>query len=721
MRFYLIILLLICFNHQAFAIVSVGNIVKSNLPAILKANIVSGDQINQTIIAKGNVEISKGSSIIFADEVQYNKSSKIISGKGNILVKNLEIGKIYAPNFDIKDDFSSGNFYLAKIFFADGSFIFSDKISRHNPFKSSLKNSIFSICPNEEIANDNTKSNDFFDFIKIKSSLTTIDREVNYFSSKNTIFKIYEVPILYLPYFKFPLPATKRQSGLLQPSYTKNSNFGLGLNLPIFININRSTDLTISPTYYINSGQLIVNNDFHKKIKFGSYNLALELANNKVKKNNFDTTIINRSNKNVRWQLNGLGDFNFSKNFGVDYSVQTLSDRTYLRDYNFNYLAFTTSKINADYINNRNYFGIKSIKFQELENENLEKKSAFILPSINGVFETPPLFFKEKFILHSNFTSLRRIDGLQYNRGTLIPTFKIPFNIQGNLFELSTRFQGDLYTLNDKDLRKNNEIKIYNSVQSDNKRELSINWRLPIRNKSNLRTITIEPMANFVISDYKSKNSVIPLEDSIDTELTFSNLFANDRISGFDRNEAGKRLSYGLKSSIFNSLGEFNFTAGQAMIIKKSEQDIKIRGFAENNKSNIVGIASFKGKKYFSISYSFQLDQANYRNDVNQVFANFKYKKFEMSSDYLLIRKNINNLKEREQSTISSSIDIYNNWFVKAFLTRDFVEKRNIQRGIEITRKGCCSNFGFSIIERNPSSLTKPQKTFNINFTIKNL
>ena len=72
------------------------------------------------------------------------------------------------------------------------------------------------------------------------------------------------------------------------------------------------------------------------------------------------------------------------------------------------------------------------------------------------------------------------------------------------------------------------------------------------------------------------------------SELTFSNLFANDRISGFDRNEAGKRVSYGLKSSIFNSLGEFNFTAGQAIIIKKKEQDVKIRGFAENNKSNTV-------------------------------------------------------------------------------------------------------------------------------------
>jgi lipopolysaccharide assembly outer membrane protein LptD (OstA) len=79
-------------------------------------------------------------------------------------------------------------------------------------------------------------------------------------------------------------------------------------------------------------------------------------------------------------------------------------------------------------------------------------------------------------------------------------------------------------------------------------------------------------MANFVVSDYRTKNNMIPLEDSIDSELTFSNLFANDRISGYDRNESGQRISYGLKTSVFNQLGEFNFTAGQAMIIKKNEQ-----------------------------------------------------------------------------------------------------------------------------------------------------
>lgn len=719
LRFFLVILYLFFFTKNSFALVSDIKIINNQLPAIIRADIVSGDHINQSINASGNVEISKESSKIFADEVVYNKANKTITGKGNIKATNLEIGKLYSSNFDIKDDFSSGNFYFPKLYFVDGSYIISDQIIRTSPLKSSLINSIFSICPNQEIAEDNSKIDQQSDFISIKSSNTTIDRENSNFSSKNTIFKIYKIPVLYLPYFKFPIPATKRQSGFLQPSYVKNSNFGLGLNLPVFLNVNKNSDLTVSPIYYLSTNQIILNNDWRQKTKFGSYNITLELANNKVK-NNIDKIIVNRSDKIIRWQLSGSGIFNFNKNWGLDYNIHNLSDQTYLRDYNFNYLAYTNSKINLDFIDDKNYFSIKTMRFQELENSSFDKNTPFILPSISGEYETKPLFFKEKFIFSTNFTAIKRNNGLQYNRGSFVPTFKLPFNFNGNLFEFNAKVQTDLYSLNDKDLRTSDKI-IYKSVISDIKRESSFNWKLPIRNKSPFSTITIEPMANFVVSDYHTKNNMIPLEDSIDSELTFSNLFANDRISGYDRNESGQRISYGLKTSVFNQLGEFNFTAGQAMIIKKNEQDVKIRGFAQNNKSNIVGVLIYKGKKYFSVSYSFQLDQSNYRNDVNQVTSNFKYQHFELIADYLLIRKNINNLRERQQASITNIVNIQNNWQVKTFFTRDFVEKRNIQRGIELIRKGCCSDFGFSIIETDPSSLTKSQKTYNLNFTIKNL
>ena len=66
----------------------------------------------------------------------------------------------------IKDDFSIGDFFDARVFFVDGSYLFSKKMSRLSKEKTSLKKSIFSICPNEEIVKDNSKAGSFFDFVK---------------------------------------------------------------------------------------------------------------------------------------------------------------------------------------------------------------------------------------------------------------------------------------------------------------------------------------------------------------------------------------------------------------------------------------------------------------------------------------------------------------------------------------------------------------------------
>ena len=719
MKFFsLFLLLFLGFSSKSFALISKVKISNQNLPAVLKADIVTGDQINAEIKATGNVEITKDSAVLYANSATYNKNSKYIFAQGDVRIKNLEIGNILAPSIAIKDDFSQGSFSDARMFFVDGSYLFSKKIERKIGNKMVLEKSIFSLCPNQEIVNDNYQAGKLWDMLTISSSTSKIDKEKNNFSSYNSIIKFYKFPILYLPYFKFPLPSKERQSGFLQPSYTRNSNFGFGLKIPYFFAIDKNIDLTTTPNYYFGSSQLILNNNIRHFTKFGKYNFNFDIANNQV--DNFvDKTVVKRSNKSIRWHIDGSGMFDFTKDFGFDFNINTLADRNYLRDYGFDYLAYSTSKLNFDYIKNRDYVGVKFLRFQELENEKFEKQSPLISPIISSYHESKPLFFKEKFSIASNFANLKRADGLQYKRLSLVPEFKIPFNVKGNLINLSYQIQSDIYKIDGHSIT--NQQNNYKNTQSNLNKQFAINWRLPLRNKSSKNTLTLEPIANFVMSDFKTRNNLIPLQDSVNSELSFSNLFANDRISGFDRNEAGKRVSYGLRSAFFSDIGEFDFTAGQAIILSEKQQDIKIRGFADNNRSNIVGIGSFRGKKYFNISYAFQLDQQNYSNNVNQITSSLTYKKFTLNGDYLLIRKNKFFAQKKEQANFSSTMELPKKIKLKLFLIRDFVEKRNIQRGFEVSREGCCSVFGFSLIENNPSNLMKPQKTFNLNFTVKNL
>lgn len=257
---------------------------------------------------------------------------------------------------------------------------------------------------------------------------------------------------------------------------------------------------------------------------------------------------------------------------------------------------------------------------------------------------------------------------------------------------------------------------------------MSLNWRLPLIKKSNFSTIVIEPMAMFAVSSYKKSFNKLPNEDSNNSELTISNLFVTDRIAGFDRNESGERMSYGVKSSLFNKYGEFALTLGQSFRKKgqRNNQDVAIRGFSISDqssidKSNIVGQIMYKLSKYFSIIYGFQLDQSSYRNDVNEITTTLTLDRFSLSSNYLLLRKNSQNLQAAEQITLSSSAKVTSKVKIDLSASKNLITGRMLSRSIAIYRDGCCTIFGFSVIELNPSDIIKPQKTFNLILSFKNL
>ncbi len=716
----LVFILLFLISSNAFALPK-GSGVKSdpNAQTVLRADQIDADKVENSIVASGNVEITRETTVVKAQEVIYSKNGATIRAIGNVKIKNLEIGDMYAREAEINDDFSKGSFFDSKIFFNDGSYLFATRIDRQDENTSVLHKSIFSICPNDEIKSDYTKAGKISNLASLRSSKTTIDRQEGKIKGKHTIFRIYDIPVFYTPYSSITIPSKERQSGFLNPSYNRNNILGFGLRTPYYWNIAPNMDLTITPQLYLQNNQILVENDFRHLTSYGQYKIKFEAANNQITNTN-DTTVVKRTDKELRWSLLGKGEFDFSKNLTADFDVNSLSDRDYMRDYRMNFWAYSLSKADLNYMNKRDYYVARTVRIQELENRTYQKAAPFIMPSLDSHIETKPFFSKEKLALSSNFTNIHRDDGLLYRRATLTPEAKVPFNIKGNLFDLGARVQNDFYWL-ENNYKTTPQTADYQNLQSNYKPELSANWRLPLIKKSQKNTLMFEPMANIVWSSFKKNVYNLPNEDSNNSELSVSNLFTNDRIFGFDRNEAGQRASVGAKSSLFNRFGEFGLTLGQSLRIKDQSQDVQIRGFADNNKSNYIGQAMYRAKKYFNLSYSFQLNESNLRNDVNQVTGVFSSKDFIFSADYLLLRRAANNPEMREQVTLSTTFKTTDRWKTTLAATNDLVSDRMLSRSITLLRDGCCTIFSFSVMENNPINLTKPQRNFSFLLTFKNL
>ncbi|MCL7489571.1 MAG: LPS assembly protein LptD [Desulfobulbaceae bacterium] len=77
--------------------------------------------------------------------------------------------------------------------------------------------------------------------------------EGGYAILKHTTFRIKNVPVLYTPWMVLPVKNT-RQTGFLFPAASISDRDGFGINLPLFLNLSPSSDLTIYPEYLSNRG-----------------------------------------------------------------------------------------------------------------------------------------------------------------------------------------------------------------------------------------------------------------------------------------------------------------------------------------------------------------------------------------------------------------------------------------------------------------------------------
>jgi LPS-assembly protein len=694
-----------------------------SLPTVLKADKIDGNQASGIVKAVGNVEISKDGNTLFANKLSSSKDQELIKAEGHVKIKNYSIGNLLAESAKTASNLETGEFSDATIIFNDGSYIQSPKINRISKDKTILTTPTLSICPNWKIGKNNLLAGKNSEPISIKSKITTIDKTSNSVKVKGGTLRFYDFPFFYTPYLKLPIPSSNRKSGFLTPSYINSTKLGTGFRIPYYLNIAPNKDLKTTIQTHPSKGHLLLENHYRHLLKEGEYSVNFNLANNEPKETNLVNSYDPEITKSVRWEGKAKGQFILPKNFGIDFDINNVGDKDYLRDYQNNFIGHTVSQVNLDYIKNRDYFSIKTVKIQELEVNQDSEESPFAMPIVNYYKESAPQggLLNQTYSVLGNATVITRDSGPQYRRFSVIPKISIPYNVGGSLFKVSASAQGDFYNLknNYTTSARDNDL---DSTELNYRPEINFKWSYPLIRKSLKNTIIFEPLLTATTSKSSKNYEEMPNEDTNNGELTQSNLFLSDRLSGFDRNELGSRVNYGFKSSLFNDFGNFNLGLGQSYKNDNKEQDVSIRGFNGGNKSNIVGELSYISKEIFNIVYNFQLNESNYRNDINDLSASIKFDKVRFGSNYILIRNydSQSGLK-REQVNFRVDFDITKKLVSNFRVVRDLVTKRNIIKRYGLMYNGCCMNYGIEFSETSPSDFIRAEKSYNIIFTIKNL
>ena len=88
---------------------------------------------------------------------------------------------------------------------------------------------------------------------KISADRIIINRNTGIAKAYDSVLRIKNIPVFYLPYWRFPVDR-RRRSGFLYPQYQHSKTSGFGITLPFYWNLAANYDATLNSTYFTDRG-----------------------------------------------------------------------------------------------------------------------------------------------------------------------------------------------------------------------------------------------------------------------------------------------------------------------------------------------------------------------------------------------------------------------------------------------------------------------------------
>ena len=214
---------------------------------------VDADQQSKTgdrYALDGHVVIHYKDRVVEADHIDYDRSTEELNATGHLKTtggENHEIIKASHGTMNLKTE--TGRFYDVT-----GSVGFKDSTSRivyanSNPFLFTGRLVVKTGPRQYEVYNGTVTSCQLPnpDWQLFAGRFSVGEEKA---AAHNSIFRLFNMPVLYLPYVTHPVDTEGRQSGFLIPVIGDTSTKGLVLGEQFYMVINRSTDLTVGVQYY---------------------------------------------------------------------------------------------------------------------------------------------------------------------------------------------------------------------------------------------------------------------------------------------------------------------------------------------------------------------------------------------------------------------------------------------------------------------------------------
>ena len=187
-------------------------------PIALVADYLAYDSDEDSYEAKGDVVLQQGEVELKSDTLLWQASTQDAAAEGSVEFEDIDT-KVFGTSMQYNMATRQGQIRDGRLFVREGDFHLEGlQIEKEGQFEYSVKEGSFTTCDGA--------------IPDWKFSADEVDITVGgYARAKHVWFHVKDVPILYTPYFSFPVKA-ERDSALLTPSFGYSHNTGTRASLP---------------------------------------------------------------------------------------------------------------------------------------------------------------------------------------------------------------------------------------------------------------------------------------------------------------------------------------------------------------------------------------------------------------------------------------------------------------------------------------------------------
>ena len=656
-------------------------------PINFSADEMINDDKAETVTAKGNVEVEYNNMRLETDELIYHQTTDTITAKGNVRLFASDGSIIYGQEVALADKMSVGEMRYVKALLKDKSQVTAKRFRKKNNNTKVMHHATYTAC---DIC-EGKKPLWLVSARKVQHDET--EQNMNY---NDAVVRIKGVPVFYTPFLSHPDPTVKRRSGFMMPTIGSSNYLGAMIQPRYFWAVNDQTNVLLTPIF--SSDKDPVLSGTYKQYFYSAYT---DISGSFLKDNE-------GKREKDRGHLFASGRYDINDYWRMNYNLKYVSDYIYLKDLSLPYQDDTwlNSDVKFERFSGRDYVSIEAFYYKMLS-YNLHRGNAkqyhavnnrkpLVAPLVEAEIYSDPNEYGAYFKTNLSTASVYHRNGSQTQRVTSINAWELPTTSAfGEKYRFVASLKSDAYYINKYNYLPNDS---YTGTTARFFPQLGMEWRLPFVRATDSSRQILEPVVVGVIApNGNNKIDKIPNEDSSDVYYDDTNVLDLDRYAGYDRNDTGSRVSYGLRWSTYgNIMGRTSSFIAQTYETSHNASFMKsLDNEDRSHFSDLVGRINAEPNQYWSLDYRFRLDKktldAKYSEVGTSVGPNF----LRVTASYIFLQGNTlysDLYSERKELYTAVNSQISEHWSASLYNLRDLTANSmgNLEHGGTVTYEDEC-------------------------------